>query len=152
MSSPKTVYLISGSNRGIGQSISSFVTGCSDWLTCTIGLAISKLALSKPNSIVFAGARNPESAKELIQLAQQNPDRFFPVKLISADKESNEQAVSLIKEKAGQLDVVIANAGNSVSDHISTCIEGSDTLWLERYFFAYYIRWSKVSGGFRRDD
>jgi NADP-dependent 3-hydroxy acid dehydrogenase YdfG len=40
------------------------------------------------------------------------------VKLLSADKESNERVVSLIEEKAGQLDVVIANAGNSVSDNI----------------------------------
>jgi NADP-dependent 3-hydroxy acid dehydrogenase YdfG len=60
---------------------------------------------------VFAGARNPESSKELAELARQNPDRFFPLKLVSADRESNEKAVSYIKEKAGQLDVVIANAG-----------------------------------------
>jgi NADP-dependent 3-hydroxy acid dehydrogenase YdfG len=73
-----------------------------------------KLALSRPDAIVFAGARNPDNSKEFTELTQQYPGRFFPVKLISADKESNERAVSLIKEKVGRLDVVIANAGKSM--------------------------------------
>jgi len=92
MSSDKTVYLVSGSNRGIG-------------------LSIVKLALSRPDSIIFAGARDPQASKELTELAKQNPERFFPVKLVSADRDSNEKAVSYIKEKVGRLDVVIANAG-----------------------------------------
>jgi len=75
------------------------------------GLSIVKLALSKPKTIVFAGARNPEGSKELNELAKLYPGRFFPVKLLSADKESNEKAISFIKQKVGRLDVVIANAG-----------------------------------------
>jgi NADP-dependent 3-hydroxy acid dehydrogenase YdfG len=72
-----------------------------------------KLVLSRPDTIVFAGVRNPNGSnlKDFAEFLQQYPDRFFPVKLVSADRESNERAVSLIKQKVGRLDVVIANAG-----------------------------------------
>ncbi|KAJ7460722.1 aflatoxin biosynthesis ketoreductase-like protein nor-1 [Mycena latifolia] len=92
--STKTVYLISGANRGIGY-----------------GLAATLAA--RPNTVVFAGARDP-AAKSLKELSAKHPN-VHPVKLTSADKADNEAAIAEIKKKAGQLDVIIANAG--ISNH-----------------------------------
>jgi len=88
--SSKVVYLISGANRGIGY-----------------GLA-SALAAS-PNTIIFAGARDP-AAQTLADLAVKHPN-VHPVKLTSADKVDNETVIAQIEKIAGQLDVIIANAG-----------------------------------------
>ncbi|EIN06093.1 NAD(P)-binding protein [Punctularia strigosozonata HHB-11173 SS5] len=67
-----TVWLISGANRGIG-------------------LGIVKVLAAKPDTLVFAGARNPPAATDLHELAAQYPGK--------------------IKRVAGRLDVVVANAG-----------------------------------------
>ncbi|KAJ6460240.1 hypothetical protein C8R45DRAFT_1109120 [Mycena sanguinolenta] len=88
--SAKTVYLISGSNRGIGYGI------------------VSVLA-RRPTAVVFAGARNP-AAQSLQDLAAQH-DNVHPIKLTSGDQADNEEAIAEILKTAGQLDVVIANAG-----------------------------------------
>ncbi|KAI5892419.1 NAD(P)-binding protein [Schizophyllum commune H4-8] len=88
----RTVYLVSGANRGIGHAI------------------VTQLA-ARSDAIVFAGARNPAGATDLQALAQANPDRFHILKLESADKDNNVAAVEEIKRIAGHLDVVIANAG-----------------------------------------
>ena len=58
----------------------------------------------------IAGARDP-STKELADLVTSHPDKVFPVKLESADEASNKAAAKFIEDKAGKLDVVIANAG-----------------------------------------
>ncbi|EIN06063.1 NAD(P)-binding protein [Punctularia strigosozonata HHB-11173 SS5] len=90
-----TVYLISGANRGIG-------------------LALVKALAMREGAIVFAGARNPEGATELRELAAaQAPGKVHVVKLVSSDKPGNEAAIEEVKSKAGRLDVVIANAGIS---------------------------------------
>ncbi|KAJ7617372.1 aflatoxin biosynthesis ketoreductase-like protein nor-1 [Roridomyces roridus] len=88
--SSKIVYLVSGSNRGIGKGL------------------VDALA-QRPNAIVFAGARDP-SAASLKELAAKHPN-VYPVKMVLNDKESNEAAAAYIEKTAGQLDVVIANAG-----------------------------------------
>ncbi|KAJ7766527.1 hypothetical protein DFH07DRAFT_809301 [Mycena maculata] len=85
-----TVYLISGANRGIGYGL------------------VASLA-ARPNTIVFAGARDP-AAQSLKELAAKHSN-VHPVKLTSGDKADNEAAVAEIQKTAGQLDVVIANAG-----------------------------------------
>ncbi|EIN06094.1 NAD(P)-binding protein [Punctularia strigosozonata HHB-11173 SS5] len=86
------VYLVSGSNRGIG-------------------FGLVKALSARENTVVFAGARDPEAAKDLNALAAERPGKLHLVKLISADARGNEEAVALIKERVGRLDVVIANAG-----------------------------------------
>ncbi|KAK7014258.1 NAD(P)-binding protein [Favolaschia claudopus] len=88
--SSKLVYLISGANRGIGYGLASILA-------------------ARPNTIVFAGARDPD-AQSLSELKDKHPN-VYPVKLTSGDQSDNEAAVALIQEIAGQLDVVIANAG-----------------------------------------
>ena len=49
--------------------------------------------------------------KDLQSLVTTYPDRFFSIALDSADEALNKAAASFIEEKAGKLDVVIANAG-----------------------------------------
>lgn len=90
----KTVYLVSGANRGIG-------------------LAFVQTLVQRDNAIVFAGARDPSQAESLNALVQKYPGRLHVVKLISVDEEGNRAAIEEIREKAGRLDVVIANAGIS---------------------------------------
>ncbi|KAJ7865229.1 hypothetical protein B0H13DRAFT_2236911 [Mycena leptocephala] len=94
--SSKTVYLVSGANRGIGYS-----------LTATLA--------ARPNTIVFAGARDP-AAQSLKDLSAKHPN-VHPVKLTSGNKADNEAAITEIQKTAGQLDVIIANAG--ISNHYS---------------------------------
>ncbi|KAJ7355857.1 hypothetical protein DFH08DRAFT_922749 [Mycena albidolilacea] len=88
--SGKTVYLVTGSNRGIGYSLAAAIA-------------------ARPNTIVFAAARNP-AAQSLKDLAAKHPN-VHPIKLNSGDEADNAAAVAEIQRTAGQLDVVIANAG-----------------------------------------
>lgn len=83
---------VSGANRGIGYG-----------LTETLA--------KRPNTVVFAGARDPVNAKSLNNLAAQYPNAIHVIKLTSASVEDNKAAVAEIKKTTGQLDVVIANAG-----------------------------------------
>ncbi|KAG8979574.1 hypothetical protein FRB93_010111 [Tulasnella sp. JGI-2019a] len=95
MSTSKTVYLVSGANRGIG-----------------LGLVES---LSKNEfNIVIGGARDPSKPSGLNDLAMERSN-VHVIKLISADVGDNKAAAQFIEEKFGQLDVVIANAGISLA-------------------------------------
>ncbi|KAJ7742321.1 hypothetical protein B0H16DRAFT_1664307 [Mycena metata] len=86
----KTVYLISGSNRGIGYGLAALIA-------------------ARPDTIVFAGARDP-AAQSLKDLAVKHPN-VHPVKLTSGDQADNEAAIAEIQKTAGRMDVIIANAG-----------------------------------------
>lgn len=104
-SHPKTrtmpsVYLVSGANRGIG-------------------LGFVRNLIARPDTVVFAGSRDPLN-KDLQSLVTTYPDRFFSIALDSADEALNKAAASFIEEKAGKLDVVIANAGKG---NASTILE-----------------------------
>ncbi|KAJ7644521.1 aflatoxin biosynthesis ketoreductase-like protein nor-1 [Roridomyces roridus] len=81
---------VTGSNRGIGHGL------------------VSVLA-ARPDAIVFAGARDP-MADSLKELAAKYPN-LHPIHFVANDVVNNEAAVAEIKKTAGQLDVVIANAG-----------------------------------------
>ena len=74
------------------------------------GLALVTLLAARPNTIVFAGARDPARATALQALAKAHPDRFHILKLVVPDKEDHLAAAEEIKRIAGRLDVVIANA------------------------------------------
>ncbi|KAI5892429.1 NAD(P)-binding protein [Schizophyllum commune H4-8] len=101
MSQP-TVYFITGANRGIG-------------------LAIVSTLVARPNVVVFAGARDPSRTGDLNALAKAHPDRVHVIKVVSADKQNNEVAIEEVKQVAGRLDVVIANAG--ISDSYEPALE-----------------------------
>lgn len=49
-------------------------------------------------------------------MASAHPDKVIPIAIDSADVSGNQAAAKIIEEKAGKLDVVIANAGESYSD------------------------------------
>ncbi|KAI5828513.1 NAD(P)-binding protein [Schizophyllum commune Tattone D] len=89
-----TVYLVTGANRGIG-------------------LAITTHLAARPDTIVFAGARNPAQAVSLHALTTGYPGRVHILNVISADRANNDAAIDEVGRKAGRLDVVIANAGIS---------------------------------------
>ncbi|KAJ7369125.1 hypothetical protein DFH08DRAFT_909609 [Mycena albidolilacea] len=90
--SGKTVYLISGANRGIGYNLAATIA-------------------ARPNTIVFAGARDP-AAQSLKDLAAKHPN-VHPIKLTSGDEADNAAAAAEIQKTAGHIDVIIANAGIS---------------------------------------
>ena len=75
------------------------------------GLTLVTELAKRPNTIVFAGAREPNTAAELSKLASAHPGKIHIVPLVSADKENNLAAVQTIRDTIGRLDVVIANAG-----------------------------------------
>jgi NADP-dependent 3-hydroxy acid dehydrogenase YdfG len=81
---------VSGANRGIGY-----------------GLAAALAA--RPNTIVFAGARDP-AAQSLKNLVAKHPN-VHPIKLTSGDEADNAAAAAEIQKIAGHIDVLIANAG-----------------------------------------
>ena len=84
-------WLISGADRGIG-------------------LELVKIIASRPNNIVFAGARSPPKASELQKLAANSPNVHI-VQLESSSVSDAAAAAKTIEKIAGGLDVVIANAG-----------------------------------------
>ncbi|KAL1669403.1 hypothetical protein GGF50DRAFT_123245 [Schizophyllum commune] len=95
-------YLVSGANRGIGLGLVTALAG-------------------RPNTTVFAGARNPAAATDLNALAAKHPNNLHVLKLVSGDKPGNLAAVEEIRKKAGKLDVVIANAG--IGDFFASTLE-----------------------------
>ena len=87
----KTVYVISGSNRGLGYGV------------------LEKLAV-RDTAIIYAGARDPSQAIELQQLANKHSN--VHVVQLRADSEADHKALAERAEKeAGRVDVVWANAG-----------------------------------------
>ncbi|KAI5479790.1 hypothetical protein MNV49_002602 [Pseudohyphozyma bogoriensis] len=91
MASP-TVYLISGANRGIG-----------------LGL-VSQL-VAQPNTVVFAGTRDPSRSDDLVELSKKQDGRLRIVKLSSTSVEDAQAVAGEIEKLYGKVDVVIANAG-----------------------------------------
>ena len=95
MASNNTVYLISGSTRGIG-----------------LGLVTD--LLKRDNVVVFAGARDLDAASDLKQL-QITHKNLHIVKLSSTSEEDANLAAQQIERTFGRVDVVIANAGIAYS-------------------------------------
>jgi len=96
--SDTTVYLITGTNRGLG-------------------LGTVQLLASRPNTLIYAAAREPSKADKLKQLAQKH-DNIRLVQL-SVDSDSDHAALAKqVSSEAGRVDVVLANAGyNSEACH-----------------------------------
>lgn len=90
--STKLVYLVTGSNR-----------------TNAIGYGLVTKLAERPNAVVFAGARDP-NVQSLRDLATKHSN-VYPIKFVVNDRANNEAAIADIKKTAGQLDVIVANAG-----------------------------------------
>lgn len=76
-----------------------------------LGLGLVKNLSSRPNTIVFAGARDPSIADELNALVAKSKEKLHVVKLVSGSEEDAKAAAKIVQEKTGKLDVLIANAG-----------------------------------------
>ena len=85
------VWLVTGANRGIGYQI------------------VHQVA-TRPNTIVFAGVRNPSKATDLQKLASSH-ENLHILKLESTSEFDAAAAAKEIESSTGGLDVVVANAG-----------------------------------------
>jgi hypothetical protein len=105
--------LVSGANRGLGKSCFAVHRREADRRGGYLGsgLGLVKALSARDNVIVFAGARDPAAAKDIHALAAARPGKLYVVKLVSSDPAGNAAAISFVREKAGRLDMVIANAG-----------------------------------------
>ncbi|KAF8970821.1 NAD(P)-binding protein [Flammula alnicola] len=112
MSSSK-VYFITGANRGIG-----------------LGL-VNELVSKHPETIVFAGARDPSKATSLKELASKYPGKVEIVKFVSGDVEGNRSVAKKINEKYGHVDVVVANA--AISGYMAPVAETSVEAFREHF-------------------
>ena len=89
----KVVYVISGASRGLG-------------------FGVVELLATRPNAIIYAGARDPAKSITLQQLAKTNSNVHI-VKL-SAESEADHKALAAqVEAEQGRADVVWANAGIS---------------------------------------
>ncbi|KAF7965425.1 hypothetical protein HWV62_43648, partial [Athelia sp. TMB] len=86
---------------------------------------------ARPDTIVFAGARNPGGATALAKLVQAHPGNVYIVQLTSGSRADNEAAVEEIQKVAGRLDVVIANAG--ISNFIGPAVDTPEEKLREHY-------------------
>jgi len=90
------VYFLTGANRGIGFGLAEYLAG-------------------RPDTLIFATARDPSNADKLQQLAQQHSN-VRVVKLSVNSDADHVAAAKLVEAEAGRVDVVIANAGISNAD------------------------------------
>ncbi|GAA6033987.1 hypothetical protein JCM8097_000635 [Rhodosporidiobolus ruineniae] len=106
-----TVYLVSGATR-------------------RIGFEVVKQLSSRPDTLVFAGARDPSKAEALNTLAKERGN-VEVVKLSSTSEEEAGAAAKVIEEKAGKVDVVFANAG--ISGYFASLLDQKVTDFRETF-------------------
>lgn len=96
--SSTVVYFITGASRGIGYGLTE------------------RLA-ARPNTLVYAGARDTSKADKLQQLAKQHSN-IRVVKLSVDSEDDHAAAAKRVEAEAGRVDVVLANAGISNVDAV----------------------------------
>ncbi|MCJ1377335.1 hypothetical protein MMC17_000430 [Xylographa soralifera] len=104
--STATTYLITGANRGIGRGL-------------------LEVYLSRPNTIVVAGVRDPsnDTSKSLSSITAGKGSRLIVVKLDSLSETDAKSAVQILKSEYGidHLDTVVANSG--IANYYGTALE-----------------------------
>jgi len=88
-------WLITGANRGLGFGLVQALS-------------------TRPDTVIFASARDPSSATELNKLAKSSTAKVHVVKLL-AGSEADAKAVAKQAAEVGGLDYIILNAG--ISQH-----------------------------------
>lgn len=88
-----------------------------------LGVKFVEELSARPNSIVFAGVRNVGLSpdEDLAKLVAKSPEVIFPVQLRAGNLADSQAAAKIVKDKAGKVDVLIANAGKSPSLMILAC-------------------------------
>lgn len=97
MSDTRKVYFITGANKPNG-----------------IGFRLVEKLVARPDTLVFATARDPTRATELQALADKQ-DNLVLLQLEATSEEDARAAAKAVEQKAGKIDVLIANAGQSLS-------------------------------------
>lgn len=93
MPDSRKIYFITGANKPNG-----------------IGFRLVEKLVARPDTLVFATARNPTSATELQALAGKQ-DNLVLLQLEATSEEDARAAAEAVEQKAGKIDVVIANSG-----------------------------------------
>jgi NAD(P)-dependent dehydrogenase (short-subunit alcohol dehydrogenase family) len=88
----KKVWFITGSSSGLGRCLTEAVLAKGD--------------------LVAATARNP---RKLEDLSLKYPDQLFPVQLDVSDERQIHQAVDMVMEHFGRIDVLVNNAGFGIT-------------------------------------
>ncbi|KAI0353820.1 NAD-P-binding protein [Trametes cingulata] len=128
MSNEQRVWLITGSNRGIG-------------------LELTKQLLKSPSNVVIAGCRNPSKATALNTLAESNKGRVHIVQLDLADRQSVKDSVPKVAAALGDkgIDYLINNAAINEGDDTALSL---DPDVLERTFHVNVAGTAAVSQAF----
>jgi len=125
-----TVYLVTEANLGIGLEI------------------VTQLA-SRPSSIIFACAHNPNSATALHKLAAVHPERVHIAKLTSGSAEDIATVIETIRKVVGRLDVVIAIANDELRTERLREHDDVDVVCLHRTLFLQILPLLRLRGGGR---
>lgn len=75
-----------------------------------LGFYITSLLATRPDTVVYAGVRDPAKATELQTLAGSSSS-ILVVKLEATSEADHQAIVEQIKGREGKVDVVLANAG-----------------------------------------
>ncbi|POY75476.1 hypothetical protein BMF94_1378 [Rhodotorula taiwanensis] len=112
MSDTRKVYFITGANKPNG-----------------IGFRLVEKLVARPDTLVFATARDPTRATELQALADKQ-DNLVLLQLEATSEEDARAAAKAVEQKAGKIDVLIANAGYFESGNVlDQSIEGLRKSW-----------------------
>ena len=95
------VYVITGANRGLG-------------------LGFVEQLVTRPTTLVYAGARDPTKADRLQQLAKQHPNTLRVVQLSVESDVDHTAVVQRVEAETGRVDVVIANAAIGIGEPVAT--------------------------------
>ena len=98
VSASTVVYFITGTNRSNG-----------------IGFGLTERLAKRPNTLIFATARDPSKADALQQLAKQHSNIRIVRLSVDSDAETA-AAVKQVQAEAGRVDVLLSNAGISNAD------------------------------------
>lgn len=107
----RTVYFISGGNRGIG-------------------FKLVELLSERENSVIITSAREPNTAVELKNLIKKNRN-VHVVKLDVTSKESTLNAAKEIGKIVDKIDVFVSNS--AIADSYSSVIETDEEVWVKHW-------------------
>lgn len=115
----RTIYLITGANRGVSDCHSSLLihpkrTYLLFIRLIGIGLALVKIFLARANVVVIAAVRDPLDRSSMAPLSSiicGTNSQLITIRINSLDSTSSSTTISSIPESIDHLDIVIANAG-----------------------------------------